>query len=75
MAVRPSKSPEDMKAIAAMLVCPHRWGAERNVRVIDKGKPRDGQQSTCEVCGTHRVKWGDGTACLVPADGLSSEKP
>ena len=67
----PDKSQKDMRHVAAMLACPHQWGPERKVRVMDKGKAKDGNQVTCSACGTHRIKYEDGTAALVSPDGLS----
>lgn len=66
------KSPADMKAVAVMLACPHQWGATKAVRLIDDGKPRDGDLATCSRCGTHKIKWPDGTGSMFPPDGLSN---
>lgn len=65
---------EKMRGVAQMLLCPHRWGAAQNVRVVDpagKRKTYDGARRTCELCGTHRVDREDGTSSLISADGLS----
>jgi len=69
-----ARSPEDMKEIAAMLACPHQWGPPRKVRLMDKGKPKDGDLFTCSLCGTHRMKYADGTGSLFGASALS-DKP
>jgi hypothetical protein len=67
-----SKSSADMKHIAAMLVCPHQWGKDRNVTLVDGKKRRKGVHSVCAACGTNRVTYPDGTATMFPPDGISS---
>lgn len=80
-AKKPAKkpmSPAEGKAVAMLLLCPHRWGEEKEVRVADpagKAKPRDGKFSVCTACGTKQVKWPDGTGTLYSADALSDKKP
>mgnify|MGYP001605832780 CR=1 FL=1 len=66
----------DMKAVAAMLACPHKWSEPKKVRVVTDGKkPRDGDYQVCELCGTNRVKWPDGTGTMFSPDALSSSPP
>lgn len=68
-------SAEKMKHVAAMLVCPHQWGETKKVRVIDDDKPRDGDLATCSLCGTHKIKWDDGTGAMFSPDSLSNSPP
>lgn len=59
-----TKSPKDMKWIATMLMCPHKWGVPKKVRVVDPDgvkKPYDGTHYVCEICGTNRVQREDGS--------------
>ena len=68
----------NMKHVANVLMCPHQWGASRNVRVVDpdgKAKPYDGKHRVCSLCCTNRVDREDGTSSMYPASGLSDTKP
>lgn len=69
------KTERDMKAVAAMLACPHAWGDERDVTLVEGKKRRQARHATCSLCGTHRMKYPDGTASLLPPDGISEKPP
>lgn len=64
---------ENMRHVAAVLMCPHRWGETKDVRVVSpdgKKKPFDGKLSVCAICGTNRVDH-HGISSMYPPQGLS----
>jgi len=67
--------PDKMKFVAAMLVCPHQWGEQKKVTLVDKGERKDGDYATCSLCGTHRVVYPDGTASIHSPDAISTTPP